>query len=124
MGNTSEIQFIQFGAISLFIIFIGLLIWGIFELKRAIRKGNLRRIQLSSGNAVDLQSERMFSIVDNIIGETGLTITDLNPQGVVYAKSDYWKATSNSPRSIQKNSKVIVLEMNGSDLIVKSLETQ
>lgn len=127
MDNSSNILIIQTGLIFLIIlvaILLGILIWVIIELKKAIRKGNLRRIQLSSRNAVDLQSERMFTVTDDIIGETGQAVTDLNPQGVVYINNDYWRATSVSTHIIQKNSKVVVLEMNGSDLTVTSIENQ
>ena len=86
MDNSSNILIIQTGLIFLIIlvaILLVILIWVIVELKKAIRKGNLRRIQLSSGNAIDLQSERMFTVTDDIIGETGQAVTDLTPQGVV-----------------------------------------
>jgi membrane-bound ClpP family serine protease len=127
MDNTLTVLIIQSGFIFLIIllsIFLGLLIWIIIEIKRAIRKGNLRRIQLSSGSTIDLQSERMFTVTDDIIGETGQAVTDLNPQGVVYVKNEYWRATSLSPEIIEKNSKIIVIQMNGSDLTVASMGTQ
>ena len=125
MDNSSNILIIQTGLIFLIIliaILFVILIWVIVELKKAIRKGNLRRIQLSSGNAIDLQSERMFTVTDDIIGETGQAVTDLTPQGIVYIHNEYWRATSVSVQPIQKNSKVVVLEMNGSDLTVTSTE--
>ena len=125
MDNSSNILIIQTGLIFLIIlvaILLVILIWVIVELKKAIRKGNLRRIQLSSGNAIDLQSERMFTVTDDIIGETGQAVTDLTPQGVVFKHNEFWRATSVSVQPIQKNSKVVVLEMNGSDLTVTSTE--
>ena len=125
MDNSSNILIIQTGLIFLIIlvaILLVILILVIVELKKAIRKGNLRRIQLSSGNAIDLQSERMFTVTDDIIGETGQAVTDLTPQGIVYIHNEYWRATSVSVQPIQKNSKVVVLEMNGSDLTVTSTE--
>ena len=127
MDNDSTVLIIQTGLIFLIILFailLGLLIWIIIELKRAIKKGNLRRIQLSSTNAIDLQSERMFTLTDDIIGEKGQAVTDLNPQGVVYVKNEYWQATSLEHQIIHKNSRIIVLDMNGSDLKVTLLETQ
>lgn len=70
-------------------------------------------------------SEKEIS-VDEIIGKTGVVIRDIKPGsfGIVKVGSEEWRAVSNFERVIRKDSKVRVLKLEGTTLIVEPLKEE
>ncbi|MCX7916809.1 MAG: nodulation protein NfeD [bacterium] len=60
---------------------------------------------------------------EGIIGEKGRTITDLNPEGLIFIHGEYWKAKTISG-SIQKDKKVRVVDIEGLMLIVEEIKDE
>jgi membrane-bound serine protease (ClpP class) len=58
---------------------------------------------------------------DDLIGQEGVTITDLAPRGQVKLRNEVWSARSTSGNILQ-GIKVKVLELDGIQLIVEPLE--
>jgi membrane-bound serine protease (ClpP class) len=60
---------------------------------------------------------------EGIIGEEGKTLTDLNPEGMVFVHGEYWKAKSKSG-NIEKNKKIKVVDIKGLLLIVEEIKDE
>jgi membrane-bound serine protease (ClpP class) len=60
---------------------------------------------------------------EGIIGEEGKTLTDLNPEGMVFVHGEYWKAKSKSG-NIEKNKKIKVVDIKGLVLIVEEIKDE
>lgn len=60
---------------------------------------------------------------EGIIGEEGKTLTDLNPEGMVFVHGEYWKAKS-LVGNIQKGKRIKVVDIKGLTLIVKEIEDE
>ena len=54
---------------------------------------------------------------EGIVGEIGIAVTNIAPEGQVKIHGEYWKARSDEP--IKKNEKIIVLEVERLELIIK-----
>ncbi len=54
---------------------------------------------------------------EGIIGEVGLVVADINPEGRVKIHGEYWNATSDE--KIKKNEKITVIKVDGLQLFVK-----
>jgi len=70
-------------------------------------------------------SERKIT-VDEIIDKAGIVIRDIKPGsfGIVKVGSEEWRAVSNYDKVIRKDSKVKVLKLEGTTLIVEPLEKE
>ncbi len=60
---------------------------------------------------------------EGIIGEEGKTLTDVNPEGMVFVHGEYWKAKSKSG-FIEKNKKIKVVDIKGLVLIVEEIKDE
>ena len=60
--------------------------------------------------AIAAQGRKAVSGRDGMVGETGVAVTDLEPEGRVYVHSEYWNATSDVP--IPKGAKVVVTSVD------------
>lgn len=56
---------------------------------------------------------------EGLIGEIGLTKTNLNPKGTVFNKGEYWNAVSEDKKIIKKGSEVIITGVEHMTLRVK-----
>lgn len=90
-------------AAGMFIMFYALLVMIITGLLIFVR--NTRRKKVTTGK-------------EGIIGESGRTTTELNPDGTVYVHGEYWKATS-AGEKIPANTKIKVKNIQGMVLIVE-----
>jgi len=54
---------------------------------------------------------------EGIIGEIGIAVSNIDPEGQVKIHGEYWKARSDEP--IKKNEKIIVIEVERLELIIK-----
>ena len=60
---------------------------------------------------------------EGIIGEQGRTLTDLNPEGMVFVHGEHWKAKSKSG-FIEKNKKIKVVDIKGFVLTVEEIKDE
>ncbi|HOM27177.1 MAG TPA: nodulation protein NfeD [bacterium] len=60
---------------------------------------------------------------EGLIGEEGKTITDLNPEGMVFVHGEYWKGKS-IKEVIPKGRKVRVIDIKGLTLIVEEIRNE
>jgi membrane-bound serine protease (ClpP class) len=56
--------------------------------------------------AIVAQTRRPFSGPEGMVGQRGVAVTDLDPEGRVYVHSEYWNAVSSVP--VAKGTKVVV----------------
>ncbi len=54
---------------------------------------------------------------EGIVGEIGIAVTDIDPEGQVKIHGEYWKACSAEP--IKQNEKIVVIDVERLQLIVK-----
>ena len=69
------------------------------------------------GMALRAQQKKVTTGKEGIIGEIGLAVTDIEPEGRVKIHGEYWNAQSNE--SIKQNEKIKVIDVDGLKLIIK-----
>jgi len=57
---------------------------------------------------------------EGIIGEIGMAVTNIDPEGEVRIHGEYWKAQSDE--KIKKDQKIIVVKVDGLKLIVEKIK--
>ena len=67
--------------------------------------------------ALRAQTQRVTTGRQGMLGEVGVTSTDLNPEGQVFVHGEIWSASS--PRPIQQGEKVRVMKVEGMRLLVE-----
>jgi len=67
--------------------------------------------------AVRTISKKVTTGKEGIIDEIGIAVSNIDPEGQVKIHGEYWKARSDEP--IKKNEKIIVLEVERLELIIK-----
>ncbi|MFN4226906.1 MAG: NfeD family protein [Candidatus Ratteibacteria bacterium] len=60
---------------------------------------------------------------EGLIGEEGKTITELNPEGMVFVHGEYWKGKS-MKGNIEKDRKIKVIDIKGLVLIVEEIKNE
>jgi len=72
------------------------------------------------GMALRAQAKKVTTGKEGIIGEIGIAITNIKPEGNVKVHGEYWKAFSD--QFIKKGDKIIVENIEGLQLKVKKVE--
>ena len=70
--------------------------------------------------AIRTHTTKVTTGKEGITGETGVAVTNIDPEGQVKLHGEYWKATSQT--KIKKNDKISVVKVDGLLLTVKKLE--
>jgi membrane-bound serine protease (ClpP class) len=70
--------------------------------------------------AIKAQMRKHFTGVEAMIGAEAEVVTDIDNEGKVFLKGEYWKATSEKP--IKKGAKVKVVKVEGLSLIVEEIK--
>jgi membrane-bound serine protease (ClpP class) len=70
--------------------------------------------------AIKAQMRKHFTGVEAMIGTEAEVVTDIDNEGKVFLKGEYWKATSEKP--IKKGAKVKVIKVEGLSLIVEEIK--
>ena len=74
-----------------------------------------------AGLGLRAQSKRVRTGAEGLVGDTGRSLTDLEPSGSVFVQGEIWKATSRSGR-IAKDTPVRVVAIDGLLLTVEGAE--
>ncbi len=69
------------------------------------------------GFAVKAQRKKPSTGSEGLVGEKGIVVTTLNPEGSVQIHGEFWKATADE--TIKKGTKVRVVKYDGVDLVIK-----
>lgn len=69
------------------------------------------------GYALKAQRRKPVTGSEGLVGETGLVVKNINPEGSVRIHGEFWRAIAG--QSIKKGEKVKVVEYNGQDLTIK-----
>jgi membrane-bound serine protease (ClpP class) len=70
--------------------------------------------------AIKAQLRKHFTGVEAMVGTEAEVVTDIDNEGKVFLKGEYWKATSEKP--IKKGAKVRVIKVEGLRLIVEEIK--
>ena len=70
--------------------------------------------------AIKAQMRKHFTGVEAMAGTEAEVVTDIDNEGKVFLKGEYWKATSEKP--IKKGAKVKVIKVEGLSLIVEEIK--
>ena len=70
--------------------------------------------------AIRTHTTKVTTGKEGITGETGVAVTNIDPEGQVKLHGEYWKATSQT--KIKKNDKISVVKVDGLLLTVEKLE--
>jgi membrane-bound serine protease (ClpP class) len=70
--------------------------------------------------AIKAQMRKHFTGVEAMTGTEAEVVTDIDNEGKVFLKGEYWKATSEKP--IKKGAKVKVIKVEGLSLIVEEIK--
>ena len=70
--------------------------------------------------AIRTHTTKVTTGKEGITGETGVAVTNIDPDGQVKVHGEYWKATSQT--KIKKNDKISVVKVDGLLLTVEKLE--
>ncbi|MCM8804638.1 MAG: nodulation protein NfeD [Candidatus Omnitrophica bacterium] len=71
--------------------------------------------------ALKTKKRKVATGKEGLIGEEGKTITDLNPEGMVFVHGEYWKGKS-LKGFIDKDKKIKVVDIKGLTLIVEEIK--
>jgi membrane-bound serine protease (ClpP class) len=71
--------------------------------------------------AIKAQRKKPVTGAEGIVGETGIAISDLKPEGEVKVHGEYWKSESQDGE-IKKGEKILVAQISNLKLIVKRLD--
>jgi membrane-bound serine protease (ClpP class) len=71
--------------------------------------------------ALKAQTYKIETGKEALMGSTGKAVTDLNPNGTVRVKGEFWQATA-KPEAIKEGAAVKVVGMEGMFLIVQQTE--
>jgi membrane-bound serine protease (ClpP class) len=72
--------------------------------------------------AIKAQLRKHSTGVEAMTGSEAEAVTDIDNEGKVFLKGEYWKATSEKP--IKKGAKVRVVKVEGLSLIVEEIKKQ
>ncbi|MDP6779934.1 MAG: NfeD family protein, partial [Candidatus Latescibacteria bacterium] len=71
------------------------------------------------GMGIRAQSAAPSGGLDDLVGQTGVVRTDIDPEGTVFIAGEYWQARSEGP--IASGRKVEVVDVSGSTVHVRSV---
>lgn len=72
--------------------------------------------------AVKAQMRKHFSGAEAMIGTEAEVVTDIDKEGSVFVKGEYWKAESENP--VKKGAKVRIIKVDGLKLIVEEIKSK
>ena len=70
--------------------------------------------------AIKAQMRKHFTGVEAMVGTEAEVVTDIDNEGKVFLKGEYWRATSEKP--VKKGAKVKVIKVEGLSLIVEEIK--
>jgi membrane-bound ClpP family serine protease len=116
MGAGVFFSYTQFGAVMGTLTLAGTLLFAIAALALAFRSNTWKKAMLNSevlGKVNIFESDKVKP------GDTGLTISRLNPMGKALINGEYYEVTSNYSL-IDHNTEIVVTKVEGNKIIVKS----